>query len=84
MDVGYYLSERSHKGGEFFYLYLISDLFSRDIDGWEVWDKRHRVYEAAKAAHPERWNGRATRDWSVDNVVYLNPEHKPEKVDLAI
>lgn len=48
-------------------------------DGAAILDKRHRVYEAAKAAHPERWNGRATRDWSVDNIVYLNPEHKLEK-----
>ena len=27
--------------------------------------KRKEVYEAAKAEHPERWNGRATRDWSL-------------------
>ena len=35
---------------------------------------RHQVYEAAKAAHPERWNGRATRDWSDVDIVYLNPD----------
>ena len=35
---------------------------------------RHQVYEKAKAAHPERWNGRATRDWSDVDIVYLNPD----------
>ena len=26
--------------GQFYYLYLISDLFSRDIIGWEVWEEQ--------------------------------------------
>lgn len=26
--------------GQFYYLYLISDLFSRDIVGWEVWEEQ--------------------------------------------
>ncbi len=39
-----------------------------------ILDNRHQVYEAAKAAHPERWNGRATRDWSDVDIVYLNPD----------
>ncbi len=29
--------------------------------------------EAAKARHPERWTGQ-TRDWSLINEVWLNPE----------
>ena len=40
----------------------------------EILEKRHAVYEAAKAAHPERWNSRETRDWSNIEVVYLNPD----------
>ncbi len=39
-----------------------------------ILNKRHLVYEAAKSAHPERWNGRATRDWSDVDIVYLNPD----------
>jgi putative transposase len=35
--------------------------------------------EAAKASHPERWNGRKTRDWSLPETVYLNPEKEMEK-----
>ena len=39
--------------------------------------QREAVYEAAKRANPERWSG-ATRDWSICESVYLNPE-KTEK-----
>ena len=40
-------------------------------------------YEAAKAAHPERWNGRATRNWSMPDKVYLNPETKVEITNIS-
>ena len=42
------------------------------LDG-ELLRKRVEVYEAAKAAHPERWSG-ATRNWEPVTVVHLNPE----------
>ena len=42
----------------------------------EILSKRHEVYEAAKAAHPERWNGRETRNWDNIEEVYLNPDKK--------
>ncbi len=45
----------------------------------DILEKRHQVYEAAKAAHPERWNGRNTRDWSDITAVWLNPD-KVDKV----
>ena len=35
--------------------------------------QRQKVYEAAKALHPERWS-RQIRDWSLDDEVWLNPE----------
>ena len=35
-------------------------------------EQRHRLYEAAKATHPERWSG-STRSWAPDSIVYLNP-----------
>jgi len=37
---------------------------------------RHRVYELAPAARPERWSGR-TRHWRPIGAVWLNPE-RPE------
>jgi len=36
-------------------------------------EKRQNLYEAAKAAHPERWSGQV-RDWTLDDEVWLNPE----------
>lgn len=45
--------------------------------------KRKEIYEAAKAEHPERWNGRATRDWSLPNTVYLNPDKVHEQSEKA-
>lgn len=39
--------------------------------------------EAAKAEHPERWNGRATRDWSLPDTVYLNPDKVHEQSEKA-
>ena len=44
----------------------------------EILNKRHEVYEAAKAAHPERWNGRNTRNWDDITIVYLNPDKVEE------
>lgn len=31
------------------------------------------LIESAKEKHPECWTGR-TRDWSIDNEVWLNPD----------
>ena len=41
-----------------------------------VLSNRHRVYEAARAAHPERWSGK-TRQWTPIGSVWLNPD-RPE------
>jgi hypothetical protein len=35
--------------------------------------KRHQVYQAARAARPERWRGE-TRNWAGDEEVQLNPD----------
>ena len=37
--------------------------------------KRTDVYEAAKAANPQRWSG-ATRNWQRVSVVHLNPDQQ--------
>lgn len=47
---------------------------------------RREVYEAAKTRNPERWTGK-TRNWSVIEEVWLNPENhaaaKPPIVEMA-
>ena len=42
------------------------------LDWQNIGRKRTDVYEAAKAAHPERWNGRNTRNWQAPTEVRLN------------
>ncbi|HZK55460.1 MAG TPA: IS3 family transposase [Desulfosporosinus sp.] len=49
--------------------------------GEEILKKRHLLYEAAKARHPLRWT-RQTRDWTLINEVWLNPE-KSQVEDIA-
>lgn len=41
-----------------------------------IFEQRTKIYEEFKAAHPERWKGRKTRDWSLDKEVWLNPERQ--------
>lgn len=38
-----------------------------------ILEKRRKLYEEAKSAHPERWSGNI-RDWTLDDEVWLNPE----------
>ena len=49
----------------------------------QILQKRHEVYEAAKAAHSERWNGRETRNWSLLERVYLNPDRELEQTNKS-
>lgn len=49
----------------------------------EILAKRKRVYENAKAKHPERWSG-DTRCWKADKIVYLNPEKTPDDQATAV
>jgi putative transposase len=44
--------------------------------------KRDAVYQAARAAHPERWSGE-TRNWSPIGAVMLNPERPEMKCQKA-
>jgi putative transposase len=44
---------------------------------------RATVYEEAKATHPHRWRGRAVRDWTPIETVWLNPDRKsPAKTEF--
>ena len=39
-----------------------------------ILENRKQVIEQARKDHPERWNGRKTRNLTPSSVVYLNPE----------
>ncbi|MBS4008094.1 MAG: IS3 family transposase [Clostridium sp.] len=41
--------------------------------GQKILLRRQRLYEEAKAAHPERWS-KGIRNWTLDDEVWLNPE----------
>jgi len=44
----------------------------------QILEKRHALYEVAKAQRPERWSG-ASRNWEHEGIVHLNPAKKTEK-----
>lgn len=56
------------------------DRKERSKDAPSIRDVANQVYEAAKEKYPERWNGRATRDWSLPDIVYLNPETEANRL----
>ena len=62
------------------YLKFLTPDQRRSGQSQEILEKRHQVYEAAKEKYPERWNGRATRDWSLPDTVYLNPETEADRI----
>ena len=48
--------------------------------------RRETLMAQAKARHPDRWGKRHTRDWTLPDVVWLNPEKRevlPEPTPLA-
>ena len=71
--VQWYRCEHHHSGINFL---CPADL--HEGRGQEMLKKRHDLYELAKELHPERWNGRATRNWTLPEVVYLNPVNESE------
>ena len=44
----------------------------------EILENRQKVYEDAKARHPERWQ-KETRNWSYKGEEWLNPERKSKE-----
>jgi len=58
----------------------------RTLQRWREAETRKRVYELARARHPERWTC-STRDWRLDDEVWYNPErstNEPEsKEDIT-
>ncbi len=66
--VNWYRYEHHHSGINF-----LTPAQRHNGEGELVMDNRRKVYEAAKSAHPERWNGRNIRNWTLPNEVFLNP-----------
>jgi putative transposase len=67
--VRWYRYEHHHRG-----IGYLTPAQMAEGNSQEILNKRIEVYENAKAQHPERRNGRSTRNWSLPEVVYLNPE----------
>ena len=65
--VAWYNHQHLHSGIGF-----ITPADRHDGHSDRIFAKRREVYEAAKRRHPERWSG-ATRNWTADDVVCLNP-----------
>jgi len=73
--VDWYNNNHRHSGINF----LTPNQRHASDHGLNVLKKRDLVYKSAKLKHPGRWT-KATRDWSIEDKVYLNPE----KVDNSI
>lgn len=73
--VNWYNTEHKHSG-----ISYVSPVERHKGEDREVLEKRKRVYEEAKAKHPERWT-KDTRDWTFREKVYLNPEKMEKKAN---
>lgn len=67
--VKWYRHEHHHSGIKF-----VTPAQMHNGEAETILTKRHELYEAAKALHPERWNNRNTRDWSLPENAFLNPD----------
>ena len=63
----WYHTEHRHSGLKF----VTADQRHRGEDS-DLLARRHALYQAAKALHPERWSG-PTRNWQPAATVFLNP-----------
>ena len=73
--VRWYNTEHRHSGIEF-----VTPQQRHAGEHVQILDRRHEVYEAARAAHPLRWRGRDTRDWTPTATVWLNPTNHLDSV----
>jgi len=71
--VHWYNKEHRHSG-----LNFLTPNQRHDGSASEILAQRKRVYEQAKALHPERWS-KETRDWTLEEQVWLNPERSEKK-----
>lgn len=75
--VAWYNTEHRHSGIRF-----VTPQQRHDGADTAILAARASVYEQAKARHPDRWRGRAVRDWTPIEKVWLNPDRKsPAKTE---
>ena len=72
--VNWYRFEHHHSG-----IMYVTPAERHAGNSGKILQKRHEVYENAKVAHPERWNGRETRNWNDIDIVFLNPDKVVEE-----
>jgi transposase InsO family protein len=48
----------------------------------ELLKKRDIVFKEAKLMHPERWGSKETRNWTRENIVFLNKKGKEKSLKL--
>lgn len=77
--VKWYRFEHHHSGIQF-----LTPAERHNGKGALILQKRHNVYEAAKAQHPERWGSRSTRNWSEITEVHLNPDKVAETTEITL
>jgi putative transposase len=76
--VQWYNHQHKHSGLKF-----VTPAQRHDGRAAAILRNREQVYEAAKQKRPERWSG-ATRDWTLKDEVWLNPErNQPEALKQA-
>jgi len=73
--VAWYNTEHRHSGIRF----VTPEQRHRGLDR-EILKRRERVWQAARARHPERWSGKL-RNWERQELVYLN---SPEETHAAL
>jgi len=66
----YYNNEHRHSGLKF-----LTPNQRHNGESDDIIAHRNKVYQAAKTKHPERWSA-STRNWSLSETVYLNPENE--------
>lgn len=71
--VTWYNTKHRHSGIRF-----VTPLQRHEGKDTALLNARKTVYETAKAVHPDRWRGRATRNWTPVGTVWLNPDHPAE------
>ena len=67
--VTWYNTEHRHSGIRF-----VTPAQRHASEDTTILARRTAVYEKAKRTHPDRWRGRATRNWKPEGTVRLNPD----------
>ena len=73
--VSWYNTEHLHSG-----IRYVSPLDRHEGRDGEILKRRQKVYESARARHPQRWGARPARNWQPIREVKLNPDNEKRVV----